>query len=594
MAIFTAIAYGAAYLASAAGLSIATATAIGVGAANLARSLAVSLVLNALTPKPSIPKQQIRATINQATGPRTKLYGQALLGGTRAFWEVTGNRLYQIIVTNHGRIDGLIGWWIDGKAVTVNPDGFVMDEPYRNVGTITAGGIGGVFDLSDIILDWRDGSGDGGDYADVRSIFPTLWTTAHDLTGQATMRAAFRASGPEEYSKIFPKGPNTDVQMEARGTRVYDWRTATTAYSDNAGLCISSYLDDADGWNMLRSDFDTAIWASFANLCDDPMTLRAGGTSPRYRLWGVVSLTDDPKSTLARMEATCNARVYQTAEGKVGIMGGKYLAPDVTITADDIFKFVLIEGTEKLDASNVVRGVYTSEPHGYQDTEAQPWEDTEALLTQPERSIDFSADMVPEHAQMRRLMKLHINRSNRPFSLSITTNLVGIKARFPRGEGYHVIRVQNPDMGFDEVCEVISHKTFAEDMGDGVLQWRCQIELAGIDPAWNDWDAIAEEGDAPIAPEVLEAEGAPVPVVTALEQFLAGSGQGVRVTVADINRPDLVMSAQIRLAPSGGWSGMVATDLSAESVGRTIGSTYDVQVKYNGGAYSAPSSITIV
>lgn len=453
MAVFTYIGLAVGQAALGLGLSLNAAVAIGVGAANLAQAAVVSLVLNALTPRPSIPKQQIQATISQATGPRTKLYGQALLGGTRAFWEVTENRLYQIIVTNHGRIDGLIGFWIDGAPVTVNPDGFVMDAPYYN------DNIGGIFDLSDIILGWRDGSGDGGDYAEFREIFPTLWTEAHALEGQATMSAKFRASGPEEYGKIFPKGPSTDVQMEARGARVYDFRTGTTDYSDNAGLCIGSYIDDADGWNVLRSDFDADIWSDFADLCDEPMTLRAGGTSPRYRLWGVVSLTDDPKSVLARMLATCSAQVYQTPEGKVGIMGGKYVAPDVTITGDDIFKFVLIEGTEKLDASNVVRGIYTSAAHSYQDTEADPWEDTAALATQPERSIDFQADMVPEHAQMRRLMKLELARKNRPFTLSITTNLVGIKARFPRGEGYHVIRVQNDDMGFDEACEVISHNT---------------------------------------------------------------------------------------------------------------------------------------
>jgi hypothetical protein len=588
MAVFTSIGIAIGNVALAAGLSLNAAVAIGVGAANLAQAAVVSLVLNALTPRPSIPKQQIRATINQATGSRTKLYGQALLGGTRAFWEVTENRLYQIIVTNHGRIDGVERFWIDGKPVTVNVDGFVMDEPYYN------DNIGGIFDLSDIILDWRSGATEGGSYNDVKSIFPTAWTNDHKLQGQATIRAAFRASGPEEYSKIFPKGPQTDVQMEARGERVYDLRSASTAYSDNAALCILDYMKSADGWGIPFANFDTAIWSGFANLSDEAMTLRAGGTSPRYRLWGVVSLTDDPKSTLARMEATCSARVYQTAEGKVGIMGGKYVAPDVTITADDIFKFVLIEGTEKLDASNVVRGIYTSEPHGYQDTEAQPWEDEASLATQPERSIDFNADMVPEHAQMRRLMKLHINRSNRPFMLSITTNLVGIKARFPRGEGYHVIRVQNPDMGFDEACEVVSHKTYSQDMGDGALQWRCQIELAGIDPAWNDWDAIVEEGDAPIAPAILEADGTPVPTIVELSQFAAGTGAGIRVKIADINRPDLIFTAQIRLSPSGVWSGMVESDLVAESVGRVVGNTYDVRVKYNGGAYSAPVSITIV
>ncbi|MCF7700559.1 phage tail protein [Loktanella sp. M215] len=579
MAIFSAIAYGAAYLAASAGFSVAAATAIRMGAANLARSFAVSLVLRALTPKPSIPKQQIRATINQATGPRTRLYGQGLLGGTRAFWEVLGNGLYQIIVMNHGRLDGLISYWLDGKPVTV-VDGFVTDSIYDN----------------NVLIDFKNGSAgsEGGDYALPKETFPTLWTDDHKLLDQATVFTRFLAPGAEKFNRAFPKGANTDVQIAARGARVYDFRTGTTGYSDNATLCIGDYVSNGDGFRIARSDMDAGIWSAHADLSDTEIVRRAGGTRPLYRLWGTYSLTEEPKSVLARMLTTCNATVYQTAEGKVGIMGGVYAAPDVTITADDIFRFVLIDGTEKLDAFNVVKGIYTSADHDYQDTEAQPWEDITALLTEPERSIQFDADMVPDHGQMRQLMKLELYRQNRPFSLSITTNLVGIKARFPRGTSYHVIRVQNPDMDFDEVCEVVSHKTYAEADGNGVLQWRCQIELVGIDPAWNAWDAITEEGDAPIAPAVLETEGIPVPVISELAQFAAGAGQGVRVTVADISRPDLVFAAQIRLAPSGSWSAMVATDFEAESVGRTIGNTYDVRVKYNGGAYSDPASIEIL
>ncbi|MBU2359709.1 MAG: hypothetical protein KKB02_12380 [Alphaproteobacteria bacterium] len=579
MAIFTSIGIAIGTAALNVGLSLTAATAIGVGAANIAQAFAVSLFLRAITPKPGIPKQQIRATINQATGPRTRLYGQGLLGGTRAFWEVLGNGLYQIIVMNHGRLDGLIDYWLDGRPVTV-VDNAVTDSLYGN----------------NVLLYFKNGASgsEGGDYALPKEKFPTLWTDNHKLMAQATVFTRFLAPGAEKFARAFPKGANTDVQIEARGARVYDFRTGLTGYSDNATLCIGDYLTHPDGYRLRDADLDAAIWADHADVSDAGIVRRAGGTRAQYRLWGTYGFNEEPKSVLARMLTTCDAQVYQTAEGKVGIMGGFYQAPDVTITADDIFKFVLVDGTEKLDAFNVVKGIYTSADHDYQDTEADPWVNDAALLTQPERATQFDADMVPDHGQMRQLMKLHMNRQNRPFTLSITTNLVGIKAFFPRGVSYHVIRVVNPDMDFNEVCEVMAPpRMFAEADENGVLQWRCQFELAGIDIAWNQWDPATEEGDAPIAPAVLETEGIPTPVITVLEQFAAGAGQGVRVTIADINRPDLVFAAQIRLSPSGPWSAMVATEFTAESVGRTIGSTYDVRVKYNGGTFSDPASITI-
>lgn len=579
MAIFSGIAALVTGLAGAAGIGAAGAALIGAGAANLARSLAVSLFLNAITPKQTIPKSQLRATINQATGPRTKLYGQGLLGGTRAFWEVDGNKLYQIAVVNHGALDGTaIAFWVDGKPVSVDADGVVLDEIYD----------------SNLTIKYRAGGLiDGGDYPEIKAVFPTIWTDDHKLVEQATMMAIMTAADGAGFSRSFPKGPSTDIQLEARGALVYDPRLILIDYSDNSGLVAADYMQSADGWNIDITNFDTDLCNQFYDLCDTEIVRKAGGTRKQYRAWGVVDLTAPPKSELARILSTCNAQVYQTAEGKVAFMGGVYEAPDVTITGDDILKFNLVENTDNMDAFNVIKGIYTSVDHAYQDTEAEPLENAASLLVSPEKSFEFDSAMVPDHGQMRQLMKLELNRQNRPFTLSITTNLVGIKARFPKGIGYHVIRVKNDDMDFNEVCEVTGFNGYAEADENGVMQFRYDIELAGIDPAWNEFDPITEEGDAPISPEILETEGVPVPVVTTLEQFSAGGGKGVRVTVADISRPDLVLIARIRVSPSGSYSSMVASELQAESVGRTVGQAYDVTVKYAGGEYSTPTSITI-
>lgn len=574
MAVFTAIGLFVQQVAFSVGFSAASAVLIGAGAVSVTRSLALSLFINAITPTASIPKAQIRATINQSTGPRTKLYGQGLLGGTRALWEVSGNELYQIIVMNDGELEENISFWMDGRPVDV-VGGEVTDDIYNG----------------NVKIAWLNGSGVGGDYPDVTSEFPTVWTSSHELNGQATARAIFTAADAASFNKSFPKGANTDVQIEAKGSLVYDSRTLNTAYSDNSGLVITDYLNKF--WDIPLDKFDTDLCNEFYDLCDVDITKRAGGTRKQYRAWGVVSYTAEPKSELARLLQTCSANVYQTAEGKVAFIGGKYVAPDVTITGDDIMQFKLSEGAPKLDAFNVVRGVYTSIDHSYQDAEAQPWEDETLLLTQPEKSYDFVADMVPDHGQMRQLMKLEYHRKNRPFLLSITTNLVGIKARFPKGIGYHVIRVVNDEMDFDEVCEVLTHDLYAEPDENGVLQWRCVMELAGIDPAWNDWDPILEEGVAPIAPLDLEVEGIPVPTIVLLEQFTDGGNPAIGVEIADDNRPDLEFIGRIRVSPNGDWKGMTEADLRAEKPNRTVGETYDVRVKYVGGAFSSPVSITI-
>ena len=575
MAIFTAIGSLAFTAAASVGFTTAVATTIGLGAASLARGLAVSVFLNAVTPKPSIPKEQIRATINQSAGQRTRLYGQGLLGGVRAFWEVSGNKLYQIVLLNSGAVGGLIGYRIDGKPVTVDVNGVVDDGVQQGVAQ----------------FDFINGSPSstatlyGSNYADVIAAFPGVW--AGDwLTNQATMMAVFTKGETEDYLRAFPRGVNTNIQAEIQGSDVIDFRTGLINYSDLSANVIADYL--INGYGLSFGDLDADLFEAFANYCDEDVALSGGGTEKRYRTWGIYGFEEQPKSVLARLKITCDAEVFQTAEGKVGIMGGRYVTPDVTIKSADIMSFDIVEGVAELERITAVKAKFTSPEHAYQDIDAATWGDPLGSKVK-----DIPLDMVPSHAQARGLMKGHFYKSNRPFSLKIKTNLVGIKAKFPRGDSKHTIRVQWDDLGFDEDCEVVSFDgPYCEHRGDGVKLWFCDISLVGIDDEARTYDAATEAGTPPTVPVELDPEAIPIPTITSLTQFASGSGVGVAVVVSDILRPDLDFQAQIR-AVGGTYSAMVATEFRAESTGRTVGTTYEVRVRYGGGDWSATSPITI-
>jgi len=578
MAIFTSIAALVTAGATAIGFSAVTAAAIGATAVQLALSAAASFIFGGgrnTSTTPSASKQQIQATINQSAGPRTRLYGQGLLGGTRAFWETDGNKLYQIIIANHTPLSNRLNYWIDGLPVVVNGSGFVTSDPF-----------GG----NDISLDYADGGTVGGDWPDVTAVFPTLWTAAHQLTDQATVKAVFTAPDATSYNKKFPRGPNSSVQIEAQGAAVFDYRTSNTAYTDNAALCIADFLTHPDGFRIDQSRIDEDLFSDFADLCDESVALRFGGSEPRYRIWGVYELSEDPKNVLARMSLACDASIYQTAEGKVGIIGGRYSVPDVTITDDDIYSLERVEGDGAIDGFNVIKGTYTSADHDYQDTEAEAWENTTALLTQPEKSEDMRADMVPSHGQMRRLMKLQINQRNRAWTGSIVTSLVGLKARFPKGDGVHTIRVQYEDLGMDEVVEVMGHEVVAEKSADGAIKWKCAIQIASIDSSWFDWDELTEEGTAPAEPERAAVQGTPTPVIASLVEDV---GPIAVVTVTDISRPDLELDAEIRAVGASNFSSMLETDLRAESGVLVAATNYEVRVRYKGGSWSANQPISI-
>lgn len=92
MAVFSSIAYGIGYavgfLGAVAGLSTATTLALATAVTNFAITAAASAVVRALSPRPSIPQQEIQAVINQTDAPRRIYVGQNLVGGIRALFEV--------------------------------------------------------------------------------------------------------------------------------------------------------------------------------------------------------------------------------------------------------------------------------------------------------------------------------------------------------------------------------------------------------------------------------------------------------------------------------------------------------------------------
>ncbi|WP_217612364.1 hypothetical protein, partial [Deinococcus sp. GbtcB9] len=72
----------------------------------------------------------------------------------------------------------------------------------------------------------------------------------------------------------------------------------------------------------------------------------------------------------------------------------------------------------------------------------------------------------------------------------MATNLVGLKARFPKGRGKHLIRVVAPEFGLNRVFEVTSHSFSVPD-------GRCVIGIASLDNPYG-WNPATEEQALPV------------------------------------------------------------------------------------------------
>ncbi|KKB81011.1 hypothetical protein VW35_02235 [Devosia soli] len=544
-AIFTAI---AGYLTTALvgiGLSATVAGAV----ANIAIGAALLGLYSLFAPKPPVmTTPQAQSVINQTVGPRLRGYGRALLGGTRAFFDSTNGSLYQIVMMHSGYISAIESIRVGDKTVTLDGNGDVVTDGFN---WFINGRFGGETQYAIRIYQYLGTTSQTADPM-IAGAFPGVWTSEHRLRGIAYLAARFRSPPQEEFQRIFPDGYNTPLRAVCRLSEVWDPRSNTTGWSDNSGLCILDYLTHPDGFRKSLSDIDIASFIAFANLCDEAVPLKAGGYEPRYRLWGVYQLTDDPEAILTKMKATCDAELYQNAQGKIAIRGGKWEAPTVTITGQDIIAHNLEQGSDKFAAFNELKIMYTSAAHDYQTIEATPWID---LADQDDRGpipAELDLDFVPSPSQARRLAKIHRAKHNPEWKGSVSTNLSGLRAINERST-----RLVIPELEIDSAFYLGGFR-IETDLS------RIDMEVLTFSEAAYQWNPATEEGDNPAIPEDTAPDLTfPVPQNLTLS---AVDGDTIEAAVTPATRDGLELQVQIRRGAGSTWQNMQTQDDNVSAI----------------------------
>lgn len=522
--------------------------------------IGVSSLLSAKKPQTSTPQAQ--AINNEAARARVRGYGNAKLGGQRAFWDSRDGTLFQIVMAHHGEISAFVQFYVGDLNVSRDSNGYVNSAPFNG----------------QVLIQTANGSTDQPAYPGMMALWPGIWTAQHQLRGIASWFVRFYSPNPDRFQLVFPDGYNTPVTCVCSLSKVWDPRTpgqfyndpTTWAWRDNSSLCIMDYLTHKDGFNLSIDDVDVPSFVAFADICDEPVALASGGTQPRYRLWGIYSLEDDPDDVLAKMRATCDGEFYQTPAGKIGIRGGKWAAPTVTISDQDILGHSMEQGSNKFSAFNQLKIIYTSAQHGFQRMEAPAWNN---LADQFERGVltsELTLDLVPSGPQARRLAKIHEGKSNPKWKGTIAANLSALDAL-----GERVIRVQISELSIDDAFFVAGFSIRPDLSG-------VEISVISISEQSYLWDAETEElDDAPIPQDTTPDLSLPVPGSLALTE---PSARVVRATVASPNRDGIVLQAQIRAGAGSLWQEMQVdpgTPLQAQ-FGPVAAGTYQVRARWRG------------
>lgn len=426
---------GVALIATGIGAPLGTiALGAGLGTISVASIVGMGLLLtSSLLLGPAIPelpnslanggRDRLYANLDPTT-PRKIVFGETAAATDVRYQAYTGTdqEYYeQIVAVASHAVEGIDENWIDNEVAWTN-----------------AGGVQGRF-VGYLTVNARtQGWSDNGIAIDA------TWTADCRLTGCAYVRLKYKLIGPdEETASPFQGGVSNRLTIRVRGAKVYDPRLDSTVTGGSGTQTASGrstwvWDDDASrnpalqllwyllGWSprfentklslgmgIPPARIDLESFLAAANICDEPVSLAAGGTEPRYRADGVLSEGDDRRAVV---DALCGAM-----NGTLRDHGGKIA---LQILYDDLASVVAdfdetdILGDEEWNQTpplteyfNIYRGSYTdaSDNALYQpsDYPAQSVDSPDGI----DRIATFDQPLVQSVTQAQRLAKLRLMRN---------------------------------------------------------------------------------------------------------------------------------------------------------------------------------------
>ena len=472
-------------------LASATATQIFITKAinYLAIAAVSSWALKALMPKPDFgafgTSSGLLANTRTATAPQEIVYGTIRKGGVVTYIESTGDTnkfLHQIIVLAGHEVNAIGNVYINDVTVTIGADYFVSDARWKD-------------DSSNPKIYIRKflGADNQNVYSQLNGITNSPEWNIDGVAPSNNEDTNFKGEGIAclyvrmEYDQnVFAEGiPLFTAIVE--GKKVYDPRSASTAFSANAALCIRDYLTNPYGVDNTGVTNDT-VFSAAANACDETVTLAGGGTEKRYELNGVVSLDRSPSDILGDMMTSCAATLFW-GQGSWQLKVGEYTAAVKTFTLDDFRSGINVETKpSRRDSFNIVRGMFNSAADDYIRVDYPEIRSATFIANDAgvESAVDLALPFTTSSAMAQRLAKMTLFRARESMTLTADFGLEAFNVQV--GD---VVAITASRYGFSsKEFEVVGWK-FSNDRSSGELS--VSLTLRETSSAAFSWSAEESE-----------------------------------------------------------------------------------------------------
>lgn len=488
------------------------------------------------------------------------IYGRVRTGGTVVYMETTevsNEFLHIVVVLAAHEVNSIEKIYFDDYEVELDGDGLAV------AGNRYAGFVRVKKAL---------GTDDQAAFADLVAESNGYWTTAHRLRGRAAIYLRLKFS-----TDVFPNGiPN--ISAIVQGKKLYDPRTATTGFSSNAALVIYDYLTNARyGLGLSSSEIDTTAFNAAANICDEDVSLAAGGTENRYEAHGTFETSQTPEDILNKMLTAMHGKLIYT-NGKWVVVAGAYSTPTITLDEDDLRSGLRIK--TKISRSqqfNSIKGIFASPENLWQPTDFPPISSSTYIALDNNQTVwkDVSLPFTTSSSAAQRLAKIDLLKSRQEITLSYPAKLTAMDVRV--GD---TIYINNTRLGWtNKPFEVVGNTIVLEPQNEGTLIG-FDLELRETASSVYDW-STSEEGQIDTAPN------------TNLPNPFTSTAPGLSITDELRSEAETLFTSLIVTVSGGGFfrdryevEAKISTATEYTNLGQASGNTFELKNVVDGATYN--------
>jgi len=411
------------------GLNVVVAAALLSAGTSLTLS-GVSEIIAGTPKSPGIEDsgQRLTLTTNPAA-PREICYGKAATGGNLIFRDTVGSNNSDL-------------WMV--TAIAGHEIESIEEVEFGGV-TTTFSGNNAIGNLNNFWFQFEHLGTDTQTVDTNLDAASTKWTTNHRLRG-----AAYIVNQLIFDQDKFPKGLE-QIKYIIKGKKLYDPRLDTTqggsglhrfadkstwAFSENPVLCLVDYLrgETQNGkliWGMgqVETAFDWPSTIAEANICEEQITLKAGGTEDRYTCNGFLNSSDRHETNIRAILSSCAGNlVWQSGKWRIYV-GAARTATKTRVENQFIGPVKYIPKKEYQKRSNAIRGLYNDPEAGYEAKDYPPVINSTFVTEDGGQELwgDLNLPMTKSKATAQRLANIALRQARMEKIFSGTLNTIGFE-----------------------------------------------------------------------------------------------------------------------------------------------------------------------